>query len=141
MSEAVTPNPVLTGGICTPASIEVGTRSNPTATYPPLAIGGAPLPTTIMSGGAPVLVVNPAGPFVPIPGVPINPLTIPSPFTLPRTRIEPRQNTSVYFNGILVPVHNDQIVADGASPERLRLTGVVNQPTILIGTQTYTPAE
>ena len=38
MSEAVTPNPVLTGGICTPASIEVGTRSNPTATYPPLAI-------------------------------------------------------------------------------------------------------
>ena len=30
-----------------------------------------------MSGGAPVLVVNPVGPFVPIPGVPINPLTIP----------------------------------------------------------------
>ena len=141
MSEAVTPNPVLTGGICTPASIEVGTRSNPTATYLPLAIGGAPLPTTVMSGGAPVLVVNPAGPFVPIPGVPINPLTIPSPFTLPRTRIEPRQNTSVYFNGILVPVHNDMSVADGATPSNLRLTGAVNYPTIIIGTQTYTPAE
>ena len=135
------PNPVLTGGIASPASIEVMTRTNPTATYPPLAIGGAPLPTTVMSGGAPVLVVNPAGPFVPIPGVPINPLTIPSPFTLPRTRIEPRQNTSVYFNGILVPVHNDMIVADGASPANLRLTGAVNYPTIIIGTQTYTPAE
>ena len=141
MSEAVTPNPVLTGGICTPASIEVGTRSNPTATYPPLAIGGATLPTTIMSGGAPVLVVNPVGPFVPIPGVITNPLVIPTPFTLPRTRIEPRQNTSVYFNGILVPVHNDMSVADGASPANLRLTGAVNYPTIIIGTQTYTPAE
>ena len=135
------PNPSIIGGIASAASLEVMTRTNATATYPPLAIGGAPLPTTVMSGGAPVVVVNPAGPFAPIPGVPINPLTIPSPFTLPRTRIEPRQNTSVYFNGILVPVHNDMSVGDGASPAQLRLTGVPNYPTIIIGTQTYTPAE
>ena len=135
------PVPSIIGGIASAASIELQTRSNPTATYPPLAIGGAPLPTTVLSGGAPVLVVNPAGPFAPLPGTPTNPFVPPSPFTLPRTRIEPRQNTSVYFNGILVPVHNDMIVADGAAPAQLRLTGAVNYPTIIIGTQTYTPAE
>ncbi len=135
------PNPSIIGGIASPASIELQTRSNPTATYPPLPIGGATLPTTILSGGAPVLLVNPAGPFAPIPGVPTNPFVPPSPPSLPRTRIEPRQNTTVFFNGVLVSVHNDMIVADGAAPPQLRLTGVPNYPTIIIGTQTYTPAE
>ena len=133
------PNPSILGGIANITSSDIGTRSNPTATYLSAPIGGTLLPTTIMSEGVPVKIVNPAGPFTPLTGAPTNPLVPPVPNPLPRLRIEGRANTSVYFNGVLVPVHQDNIVADGASPAGLPLTGATEYPTIIIGSQTFTP--
>ena len=133
------PNPSVLGGIANSTSTDIGTRANPTAAYLSAPIGGTLLPTTINSGGAQVKIVNPAGPFTPLTGAPTNPLVPPVPNPLPRLRIEGRANTSVYFNNVLVPVHQDNIVADGASPAGLPLTGATEYPTIIIGSQTFTP--
>lgn len=131
------PNPSVLGGIANAASTDLCTRENPTATYLPAPIGGSIIISpNIVSGGAPVKVVNPAGlpvPFTPLAGIPTRIVAPPVPNPLPRLRIEGVANTSVYFNGILVPVHADNIVADGASPAGCPLTGVTEYPTIIIG--------
>ena len=144
---------IPSGIICNASSNNLITSENGTATYPPTPIGGTPVPTTCMYGAAiaertetgaalPMVLVNPAGPFVGVPGVPINPLVPPTPAVLPRTRIVPKQNTGVHINGVLVPVNGDLIEGPGATPTRVPLTGISLYPTIMIGTNIpVTPEE
>lgn len=140
------------GIICNASSINASISENGTGTYPPTPIGGTPVPTTCLYGAAiaervgagaalPMVLVNPAGPFVGVPGIPKT-IVPPAPLVLPRTNVVPKQNTGVYINGVLVPVNGDLIAGPGATPTNLPLTGASLYPTILIGTNIpVTPEE
>jgi len=139
------------GIICNASSFNTIASTSGTGIYNPTPIGGIPLPTTCIYGAAiaarvgfgaalPMILVNPAGPFVPIPGVPTT-IAPPVPLILARPTIIPKQNTGVYINGILVPVNGDLINGPGATPTNVPLTGATLYPTILIGTNIPTEPE
>ena len=113
--------------------------SDGTCTYNPAPIGGTPVPTTVMVGVTPLVIISGA----PVPyacadvaGVKINPLS-PLPCQ-PGTRIiRPTVNTTVFINGQLPAVTGDdaQLVI-GGSPRPL--TGPFQHPTIVIGSNLIT---
>ena len=103
-------------------------------TYPPLAIGGGGLPTTVVVKGNPLRII--AGDptkytCVPVPGQKINPLS-PIPCQPGVRFIEPRVNTTVRINGMLPAVTGDEAqLTLGGAPRPL--TGPFQHPTIVIG--------
>ena len=140
------------GIICNASSFNTIPSDSGTGTYGPTPIGGIPLPTTCLYGAAiaartgvgaalPIVLVNPAGPFVGVPGVPKS-IVPPVPLVLARPVIVPKQNTGVYINGVLVPVNGDLINGPGALPTNVPLTGATLYPTIIIGSNIpVTPEE
>ena len=147
------------GIICNAASFNSTSSTSGTGIYNPTPIGGTPLPTTVMYGaaiaakagvgvGLPMILVNPTGPFVPVPGLPTS-IVPPVPLTLPRLKVIFKQNvgrtgdvsgeTGVRINGIPVVVNGDLINGPGATPTNIPLTGATIYPTILIGTNIPKP--
>ena len=104
--------------------------------YPPTAVGGAPMPTTVMTGGAPLMIISGAPdpfPCAPVGGINVNPVVpIPCP-PVPRF-IVPKVNKTVIINGKLAAVTGDEAtLAIGGGPRPL--TGPFRYPTIVIGSK------
>jgi len=105
--------------------------------YPALAIGGAPIPTTVVINKTPLKIIAGApvpymcAPTVPVP-LPTNIIPLPC---QPGTRIiRPLVNKTVFINGQLPAVTGDEAqLLVGGTPRPL--TGPFQHPTILIGTQ------
>jgi len=122
--------------------------TNPTATYPLQAHGGSDITyNTIYSGGGKITGLDPASTPTDVTGIPQNPFAPPIPQPLPRgvsglgaavpiVGIVNSAARGVYFEGTLVPVIGDGIVAPGAVPTPRPLTLPGKYPTIFIGTRT-----
>ena len=98
--------------------------------YPMFALGGAPVPTTVVSSGVPLLIIAGEGdsPYVctPAPGFANDPLPC---VALPRT-VRAEVNKSVLINGKFPVVSGD--VVNSNRP----LTDNFQQPRIVIGSNT-----
>ena len=104
--------------------------------YPAAPIGGAPMPTKVIAGGQPLMIIAPpvgGTQYVCAPTVPI-PVDIAFGTTCqPGVRfIRPTVNTSVIINGMLPAVTGDDAqLLLGGTPRPL--TGPFQHPTIIIG--------
>ena len=142
--------PVFQGGIVDGSAIDslsVEDPEDPDLKWPGLPIQGPknyPLEcTTICTGateeapeGFPILIVDPASPPTPAPGIWSKP-SVPPP--LVRVGVEGVVNSEargVYFEGTLVPVSGDAIRAVTGEPNPRPLTGGTLYPTIIIGSKT-----
>ena len=101
--------------------------------YPKLAIGGAPVPTTVIVNNQPLLMI--AGDYVCAPVPPTNTNTPPLPLCPAGTRtVKAETCTNVFINGQNPVIKGDSTKLLGSS-DRL-LTGPFQYPRIKIGTQT-----
>ena len=106
--------------------------------YPAAPLGGAPLLTTVGSGGSPISIITPAHVPTPIAPVKVNPLN-PIPCNPGTRSMKVGSNTTVYFNGQLPcvasapPLGGDETLVAGAATTPRPLTGPFQCPTIIIG--------
>ena len=98
--------------------------------YPPTPLGGAPTPSTVVIGGAPLQFYHSLTFVSLVSGVKINPV-IPAPCQIGTRIIEPKVNKTVLINGKLPAVSGDSASLPFGS---LRpLTAPFQHPTIVIG--------
>lgn len=127
------------GNIASPATFDTLSIIGPT-NYPPLAIGGVQkeMETIFTGEDVPVVIMDPAesaGQHPQVPGV-ATPPAVPAPPFIERPKIVAQQNTTVFFEGILVTVSGDAMLpAPTTTPSPRPLTEPTLYPTILIGTQ------
>ena len=101
--------------------------------YPLLAIGGAPVPTSVVVSSTPLLMI--AGDYVCAPVPPTNTNTPPLPICPAGARtVKAETCTNVFINGQNPVIKGDSTKLLGSS-DRL-LTGPFQYPKIKIGTQT-----
>ena len=141
---------VFPGGIVGGTAVDsasVGIPDKPDLTWAALTIQGPtnyPKPLlTIRTGateekpeGSPINIVDPNSPPAPAPGAWGR---IPPPPPLVRLGVQGVVNSElrgVYFEGMLVPVSGDAILAAEGEPNPRPLTGATVYPTIIIGSKT-----
>ncbi len=113
--------------------------TNGTAAYPKQAHGVNKTYTTIYSGSSPINSIDPISKATDVTGIPVNPLVPPVPQPLVRGKVKAIINTEargVYFEGTLVPVIGDGIIAPLAAPDPRPLTSPGKYGSIFIGTTT-----
>lgn len=129
------------GNIASPATLDTLSTTGSTD-FLPLAIGGVvkEMETIFTGEDEPVVIMDPvesAGEHPNVPGV-AKPPAVPTPPFIERPTIIAQQNTTVFFEGILVTVSGDAMVQVGVplpQPDPRLLTEPTLYPTILIGTQ------
>lgn len=128
------------GNIASTATLDT-LSTNGVTSFPPLAIGGVQkeMETIFTGEDEPVVIMDPAesaGQHPRVPGVATPPAVATPPF-IERPTIIAQQNTTVFFEGILVTVSGDAMaqVPSSPVPDPRPLTEPTLYPTILIGTQ------
>ena len=125
------------------ATVDTVSTDGANCIYPAAPLGGAPIPTTVHSGGVPISIIGPAHVPTPIAPVKVNPLN-PVPCNPGTRSMKVGSNTTVYFNGQLPcvasapPLGGDETLVAGAATTPRPLTGPFQCPTIIIGSRQQT---